>query len=183
MTDGRKYCYYSTYVWCSTACIAATAIFAHFTLETDNPIMAGTNISPQERFGWLGLSVIFTTIAFTIIVDLCFALSTAKTIKRMNTYGRIHHKMKYSFRMFVLLFAIMSSSWISLLLSQLKYDALIYCHIAINLIQAILILYVCVFGQRRVTFLLGKTCNCCSPSENVEGLDWGEEMTAINAGY
>ena len=183
VTDGRKYCYYSTYVWGSTACIAVTAIFAHFTLETDKPINSGTNYSPQERIGWLGLAVLFTSIGFTIIIDLCFALTTAKTIKRMNTYGRIHHKMKYSFRMFVLLFAIMSSSWISLLLSELKYDALIYCHIAINLIQAILILYVCVFGQKRVTFLLGKTCNCCSMIENVEGLDWGEEMTAINAGY
>ena len=85
--------------------------------------------------------------------------------------------------MFVLLYAIMSTGWISLLLSRLEYDALIYCHIVINLAQALLVLYVCVFGQRRVAFLLGKTCNCCSWTENVEGLDWGEEMTAINAGY
>ncbi|CAK9822324.1 Probable G-protein coupled receptor Mth-like 5 [Anthophora retusa] len=183
VTDGRKYCYYSTYVWSSTVCITGTAIFAHFVLETNKPVVSGTMYPPQETIGWLGISVLFTSIAFTIMVDLCFVLTTANRIKRMSTYGRIHHKMKYSFRMFIFLFAIMSTGWLSLLLSRVNYDALKYCHIIINLLQAILILYVCVFGQRRVTFLLGKTCNCCNSGENIEGLDWGEEMTAINAGY
>ncbi|XP_076762393.1 G-protein coupled receptor Mth-like 5 [Xylocopa sonorina] len=183
VTDGRKYCYYSTYVWGSTICIAGAAIFAHFAFETNKPIVTGTMYPPQETIGWLGIFVLFASIACTIMADLCFALSTANRIKRMSTYGRIHHKMKYSFRMFVFLFAIMSIGWLSLLLSRLNYEALEYCHIIINLLQAILILYVCVFGQRRVTFLLGKTCNCCNSGENIEGLDWGEEMTAINAGY
>lgn len=170
-------------MWGSTACIAGTAIFAHFALETSKQVVGGTVFPPQETVGWLGISVLFTSVAFTIIVDLCFVLTTANRIKRMSTYGRIHHKMKYNFRMFVFLFAIMSVGWLSLLLSRLKYDVLVYCHITINLLEAILILYICVFGQRRVTFLLGKTCNCCNPEENIEGLDWGEEMTAINAGY
>lgn len=183
VTDGRKYCYYSTYVWGSTVCIAGTAIFAHFALETSKPVVGGKIYPPQETIGWLGISVLFTSIAFTIMIDLSFVLTTANRIKRMSTYGRIHHKMKYSFRMFVFLFAIMSIGWLSFLLSRLNYEALEYCHIVINLLQAILILYVCVFGQRRVTFLLGKTCNCCNSGENIEGLDWGEEMTAINAGY
>nr|AEM43037.1 methuselah-like protein 5 [Apis mellifera] len=183
VTDGRKYCYYSTYVWCSTISIAGTAIFAHFTLETNKPIIGGKMYPPQETIGWLGISVLFTSIAFTIIIDLCFVLTTANKIKRMNTYGRIHHKMKYSFRMFVFLFVTMSTGWLSLLLSRLSYEALEYCHIIINLLEAILILYVCVFGQKRVTFLLSKTCNCCNSGENIDGLDWGEEMTAINAGY
>ncbi|XP_006616525.1 probable G-protein coupled receptor Mth-like 5 [Apis dorsata] len=183
VTDGRKYCYYSTYVWCSTISIAGTAIFAHFTLETNKPIIGGKMYPPQETIGWLGISVLFTSIAFTIMIDLCFVLTTANKIKRMNTYGRIHHKMKYSFRMFVFLFVTMSTGWLSLLLSRLNYEALEYCHIIINLLEAILILYVCVFGQRRVTFLLSKTCNCCNSGENIDGLDWGEEMTAINAGY
>ncbi|KYM93006.1 putative G-protein coupled receptor Mth-like 5 [Atta colombica] len=183
VTDGRKYCYYSSWVWSLTACLAATAIFAHFALETNKPIVGGTTYPAQETVGWLGLSVIFMCIAFTIVIDLCLILTTANRIKRMSTYGRIHHKMKYSFRMFVFLYAIMSAGWFSLLLSQFKYDALIYCHIVMNLLQALLILYVCVFGQRRVTFLLGKTCNCCDSGDNTEGLDWGEEMTAINAGY
>lgn len=183
VTDGRKYCYYSTYVWGSTVCIAGTAIFAHFTLETDKSVIGGTTYPVQETIGWLGISVLFTSVAFTIIVDLSFVLTTASRIKRMSTYGRIHHKMKYSFRMFVFLFAVISVSWFSLLLSRLNYDALIYCHIIVNLLQAILVLYVCVFGQKRVTFLLGKTCNCCNSVDNTEGLDWGEEMTAINAGY
>ncbi|KYN36954.1 putative G-protein coupled receptor Mth-like 5 [Trachymyrmex septentrionalis] len=183
VTDGRKYCYYSSWVWGLTACLAATAIFAHFTLETNKPIVGGTTYPAQETVGWLGLSVIFMCIAFTIVIDLCLILTTANRIKRMSTYGRIHHKMKYSFRMFVFLYAIMSAGWFSLLLSQFKYDALIYCHIVMNLLQALLVLYVCVFGQRRVTFLLGKTCNCCDSGDNTEGFDWGEEMTAINAGY
>lgn len=183
VTDGRKYCYYSTYVWGSTICIAGTSIFAHFALETNKPVITGTLYPPQETIGWLGISVLFTSIVLTIMVDLCFVLTTANRIKRMSTYGRIHHKMKYSFRMFVFLFAIMSTGWLSLLFSRMNYEALEYCHIVINLLQALLILYVCVFGQRRVTFLLGKTCNCCNSGENIEGLDWGEEMTAINAGY
>ncbi|EGI67200.1 PREDICTED: probable G-protein coupled receptor Mth-like 5 [Acromyrmex echinatior] len=168
VTDGRKYCYYSSWVWGLTACLATTAIFAHFALETNKPTVGGTTYPAQETVGWLGLSVIFMCIAFTIVIDLCLILTTANRIKRMSTYGRIHHKMKYSFRMFVFLYAIMSAGWFSLLLSQFKY---------------LLILYVCVFGQRRVTFLLGKTCNCCDSGDNTEGLDWGEEMTAINAGY
>ncbi|XP_031833559.1 G-protein coupled receptor Mth-like 5 [Nomia melanderi] len=183
VTDGRKYCYYSSYVWGSTVCIAGTAIFAHFALETSRPTIGGSVYPPQETIGWLGVSVLFTSIALTILVDLSFALTTANRIKRMSTYGRIHHKMKYSFRMFVFLFALMSVGWLSLLFSRLNYDALVYCHIVINLLQAISILYVCVFGQKRVTFLLSKTCNCCNSVENIDGLDWGEEMTAINAGY
>ncbi|XP_050464418.1 probable G-protein coupled receptor Mth-like 5 [Cataglyphis hispanica] len=183
VTDGRKYCYYSSWVWCLTICIASTAIFAHFALETNKPTVGGTTYPAQETVGWLGISVMFTCIAFTVVIDLCFVLTTAERIKRMSTYGQIHHKMKYSFRMFVLLYAILSTGWLSLLLSRLKYDALIYCHIVVNLLQALFVLYVCVFGQRRVTFLLGKTCNCCNSGDNTEGLDWGEEMTAINAGY
>lgn len=183
VTDGRKYCYYSSWVWCLTICIASTAIFAHFALETNKPTVGGTTYPAQETVGWLGISVMFMCIAFTVVIDLCFVLTTANRIKRMSTYGRIHHKMKYSFRMFVLLYAILSTGWFSLLLSRLKFDALIYCHIIVNLLQALFVLYVCVFGQRRVTFLLGKTCNCCNPGDNTEGLDWGEEMTAINAGY
>lgn len=183
VTDGRKYCYYSSWVWGFVACIAATAMFAHFALETDKPTVGGTNYPAQETLGWLGITVMFLCIAFTVIINLCFVLTTANRIKRMSTYGRIHHKMKYSFRMFVFLFAIMSAGWISLLLAQFKYEPLVYCHIVMNLLQALLVLYVCVFGQRRVTFLLGKTCNCCNSGDNAEGLDWGEEMTAINAGY
>lgn len=183
VTDGRKYCYYSSWVWCLTICIAGTAIFAHFALETNKPTVGGTTYPAQETVGWLGISVMFMCIAFTVVIDLCLVMTTANRIKRMSTYGRIHHKMKYSFRMFVFLYVILSTGWFSLLLSRLKYDGLIYCHIVVNLLQALFVLYVCVFGQRRVTFLLGKTCNCCNPGDNTEGLDWGEEMTAINAGY
>ncbi|XP_020278459.1 probable G-protein coupled receptor Mth-like 5 [Pseudomyrmex gracilis] len=183
VTDGKKYCYYSSWVWSLTVCIAGTAIFAHFALETNKPVVGGTRYPAQETLGWLGVSVMFMCIMFTIVIDLCLAVTTANRIKRMSTYGRIHHKMKYSFRMFFFLCGIMTIGLLSLLLSRMQYDALLYCHIVVNLLQALLVLYVCVFGQRRVTFLLGKTCNCCDSGDNVEGLEWGEEMTAINAGY
>ena len=182
-TDGKKYCCYSTFVWGSTIAIAATALFAHFTLETNIRLFESAGLAAQETVGWLGLSVLFTSVAFSIIVNLCFVLTTMNKIKRMRTYGRIHHKMKYSFRMFILIYIIMTIGWLSVLLSLLQYDGLVYSHIIANVLQALLILYVCVFGQKRVTFLLGKTCNCCASNDNPEGLDWGEEMTAINAGY
>ncbi|XP_048507611.1 probable G-protein coupled receptor Mth-like 5 isoform X2 [Athalia rosae] len=156
VTDGRKYCYYSIYVWCSTAGMGAMAIFAHFVLDTNKPTIDNVPYVPQETIGWLGVAVFFTPVAFTILLNLCF-------------------------RMFVFLFIIMAVSWFFTLLSWMRYE-LIYCYIVVNLLQAVLILYVCVFGQRRVTFLLRKTCNCCSPNETSQGLDWGEEMTAINVG-
>ncbi|CAK9822323.1 Probable G-protein coupled receptor Mth-like 5 [Anthophora retusa] len=57
VTDGRKYCYYSTYVWSSTVCITGTAIFAHFVLETNKPVVSGTMYPPQETIGWLGENI------------------------------------------------------------------------------------------------------------------------------
>ncbi|KAJ8670442.1 hypothetical protein QAD02_001701 [Eretmocerus hayati] len=182
-SDGKKYCCYSTFVWGCTISIAATAMFAHFTLETSKPIVGGVSFEAQETLGGLALSVLFTSVAFTIAIDVCYITTTMDKLKRIRTYGRIHHKMKYNFRMFMFILATMGISWLFLLLSLLKYDALIYCHIFVNLIQALFILYICIFGQKRVTFLLGKTCNCCVTAESPEGLDWGEEMTAINAGY
>ncbi|XP_015110761.1 probable G-protein coupled receptor Mth-like 5 [Diachasma alloeum] len=186
VTDRRKYCYYSFYVWGSTLTIAATALFAHFALDDQGTPVANLEHAnePQETVGVLAMSVLFTSVAFTIIVDLCFVLNTANTIKRMCTYGRIHHKMKYSFRLFTLMYVVMSIGWLSVLMSQIRYDEIYYAHIFFNIIQALSILYICVFGQKRVTFLLSKTCNCCTSSHHTpDGLDWGEEMTAINAGY
>lgn len=161
--------------------MGAMAIFAHFVLDTNKPTIIGTPSAPQETIGWLGVAVFFTPVAFTIIINIWFVITTMRSIERMNTYGRIHHKMKYSFRMFVFLFAIMGVTWLFTLLSWIRYE-LVYCYIVVNLLQAGLILYVCVFGQRRVTFLLKRTCNCCSPGETSQGLDWGEEMTAMNVG-
>lgn len=47
--------------------------------------------------GWLGIALFFTPIAFTILVDIFFYLSTTQVINRMSTYGRIHHKMKFRY--------------------------------------------------------------------------------------
>jgi hypothetical protein len=45
--------------------------------------------------GWLGKAVFFTPVAFTVLVDIIFYLTTGHAISQMSTYGRIHHKMKY----------------------------------------------------------------------------------------
>lgn len=44
--------------------------------------------------GWLGIAVFFTPIAFIILVNIFFYVTTHKIISRMSTYGRIHHKLK-----------------------------------------------------------------------------------------
>lgn len=44
--------------------------------------------------GWLGIAVFFTPVAFTIIFNLFFYVTTLKVIKRINIYGRIHYKLK-----------------------------------------------------------------------------------------
>lgn len=46
------------------------------------------------RLGWLGIVIFFTPIACTIIIDIFFYVTTMQIINRMNTYGRIHHKLK-----------------------------------------------------------------------------------------
>lgn len=38
--------------------------------------------------------IFFTPIACTIIIDIFFYVTTMQIINRMNTYGRIHHKLK-----------------------------------------------------------------------------------------
>jgi G protein-coupled receptor Mth (Methuselah protein) len=50
VTDGRKYCWYSFYVWGSTALMAGIAIFAHFYL--DSPISKRhKTFDDEETFG------------------------------------------------------------------------------------------------------------------------------------
>lgn len=38
ITDGRKYCYYSLYVWSCTIGMTVFAVVAHLTLDTDNSV-------------------------------------------------------------------------------------------------------------------------------------------------
>lgn len=59
-----------------------------------------TTVPTSRRFndflaGWLGIAVIFVPVMCTILVNLLFCFSTKTAIKRMSTYGQIHHKMKY----------------------------------------------------------------------------------------
>lgn len=163
------------------------AIFAHFTLEVKTK--SKTNLSilhDQEVIGSLGMVIFFTPVAFTILINIFFYATTLQIINRMNTYGRIHHKLKHSFRMFLLIFIIMSMTWLFMLLSWLNYNALIYLYIVVNALQAPLFLYVCVFNQKHVSFLVRKTCcyvhcpcPCCRPEPELE---YGDEMTAMDSG-
>lgn len=93
VTDGRKYCWYSAFAWGATACMAGTAVFAHFFLDSKQSKKLFV-VEDQETIGWLGIAIFFTPIACTILVDVFFYVTTVQVINRMNTYGRIHHKLK-----------------------------------------------------------------------------------------
>ncbi|XP_045453073.1 probable G-protein coupled receptor Mth-like 5 [Melitaea cinxia] len=187
VTDIRKYCYYSSVVWSSVVLMAAMAICAHYLLDTGIDPYKKMRLSTtiyiedveQETIGWLGIAVFFTPIAFTILFNLFFYITTLKVIKRINIYGRIHYKLKGCFNLFVQLFLIMTMSWIFLLLSWLNFDGLLYAYIVVNLLQAILIFYVCVVRQSHVMFLLRKSCCYAEPIPTGE---WGDEMTHMNGG-
>lgn len=79
--------------------------------------------------------------------------------------------------MFSLMFVVMSVAWLFLLLSWLKYDALLYAHIVVNALQAPLMLYICILRQKHVRFLLKKSCCYNEPPS---ASDWGDEMTYMN---
>lgn len=128
----------------------------------------------------------FTPIAFTILIDIFFYVTTIHTIERMPTYGRIHQKLKYSFDMYIQIFLIMTIGWLFMLISWLPHNAMYYIYIFSNAIQAPLLLYVSVLSQKRVRFLIRKACcydkciiPCFRPDEQ-EGPEWGEEMMAMN---
>lgn len=183
ITDSKKFCYYSTYAWSCTFILGFLAIFAHYALDYD---VSPSKHDEQEHVGSLGIIIFFMPVAFTILIDVFFFATTLRVLGRMNTYGRIHHKLKHSFRMFLLLFLIMTLTWIFFLMSLSKFDGLVYSYIIINALQAPIVLYICLFNQKHVAYLLRKTCcykncfcACCRPDPEIE---WGDEMTAMNNG-
>lgn len=93
VTDGRKYCWYSGYAWGTTLLLSALAVFAHFFLDTGT-VKEQYLLEDQEIMGWLGMAVFFTPIAFTVIINLFFYVTTLKVMNRINSYGRIHQKLK-----------------------------------------------------------------------------------------
>ncbi|KAK7872660.1 hypothetical protein R5R35_002655 [Gryllus longicercus] len=180
VTDARKYCYYSTYAWGATLAMAVIALFAHFMLDTSRPEVRDS-AGKQETIGRLGIAVFFTPIAFTILVNIFFYLTTGQAISRIATRGRIHHKMKYCFDMFVKLFLVMAVAWLFLVLARLPYDVLDYCNIVANLLQAFFFLYVTVLGQKRVTMLIKQAF--CSNPEGQDTAEWGEEMSPMSSAH
>ncbi|CAH0550485.1 unnamed protein product [Brassicogethes aeneus] len=184
ITDGKKYCYYSAYAWSCTIFLGALAIFAHFTMDYPEFNSSLTFEKQEEQIGSLGMIIFFVPVAFTVIADIFFFATTLKTINKMHTYGRIHHKLRHSFRMYLLLLLIMTLCWLFFLSSFSKYDGLINSHIIVNAFLGPLILYICVFNQKHVSYLIRKTCcyknclcSCCRPEPEPE---WGDEMTAMN---
>lgn len=93
VTDGRQYCWYSGYAWGATASMTGLAVFAHFFLDSVQSKKLFV-VADQETIGWLGIAIFFTPIACTLLMDVFFYVSTVNVINRMNTYGRIHHKLK-----------------------------------------------------------------------------------------
>lgn len=72
------------------------ALFAHFTL--DYPQTNKTRLkldSEQNTIGSLGIIIFFVPVAFTVLLNIFFFAATLKILNRMNTYGRIHHKLKH----------------------------------------------------------------------------------------
>ncbi|CAH1186213.1 unnamed protein product [Phyllotreta striolata] len=185
ITDGRKYCYYCVYAWSCTILLGAMAVFAHFTMDYSEigfQQSKATYDEDREQIGSLGTIIFFVPVAFTLIADVFFFATTLKKISKMHTYGRIHHKLRHTFRMFILLLLVMTLQWLFFLSSFAKYEGLINAYILINTFQGPLILYVCIFNQKHVAYLLQKTyCYtmfpCCKPNPEAE---WGDEMTAMN---
>lgn len=186
ITDGKKYCYYSSYAWSFTIILGVLAVFAHFTMDYPEVKKSITFEQQREEIGSLGMIIFFVPIAFTVLVDVFFFATTLKTINKMHTYGRIHHKLRHSFRMFLLLLLVMTICWLFFLSSFSKYDGLVNSHIIVNAMLGPLVLYICVFNQKHVSYLIRKTCcykncvcSCCRPEPECE---WGDEMTAMNTG-
>ncbi|KAG5672697.1 hypothetical protein PVAND_002806 [Polypedilum vanderplanki] len=181
VTDGRKYCYYSCYAWSMTGILTLIAIFAHFYLDTGT-VRKQYIFEDQETIGWLGMAVFFTPVAFTIIINLFFYATTLKVMNRINSYGRIHNKLKNNFIMFMLIFLTMSVAWIFFILSWLKYDYLLYVHIITNALQAPILFYICIIRQKHVSFLLRKTCCYNEPVTHAAAAEWnyGDELTYMN---
>lgn len=74
----------------------------------------------------------------------------------------------------------MAVDWLFLLLSWLPYPVLMYCHTVMTAVFSLAFLYICILSQRRVTLLLRQACCCCQPSEPVNTVEWGEEMSSMN---
>ncbi|KFB41309.1 AGAP004025-PA-like protein [Anopheles sinensis] len=189
VSDGRKYCWYSCYVWGCTGTMAAIALFAHYFLnlpgrtpqhqQKNLASLAGDSVfENQDSISWLGIAVFFMPIAFIIIVNMFFFVTTLRFINRMHTYGRIHHKLRCSFVMFTLIFATMSIAWLFIILSWLHFDGLLYMRIVVNALQAPCLLYICVLRQKHVTFLV----KSCFRDQTPQTGEWGDEMTYMNGG-
>ncbi|XP_066245738.1 probable G-protein coupled receptor Mth-like 5 [Euwallacea similis] len=188
ITDGRKYCYYGLYAWLCTITLGCLAMFAHFTMDyPDLSEIQNTVERPREQIGSLGMIIFFVPVAFTVLADVFFFATTLKKINRMHTYGRIHHKLRHSFRMFILLLLTLTLCWLFFLSSFSKYEGLINSHIIVNTFMGPLLFYICLINQKHVSYLLKKTCcyeNCICPFFRPEPEnEWGDEMTAMNTEY
>lgn len=75
--------------------MGALALFAHFTMDYPTQVTKPKLEKEQETIGSLGIIIFFVPVAFTVIMNIFFFATTLKILNRMNTYGRIHHKLKH----------------------------------------------------------------------------------------
>ncbi|ENN70800.1 hypothetical protein YQE_12465, partial [Dendroctonus ponderosae] len=97
ITDGKKYCYYGAYAWSCTIILGCLAMFAHFTMDYADLSSEITVDQPREQIGSLAMIIFFVPVAFTVLADVFFFVTTLKKINRMHTYGRIHHKLRHRY--------------------------------------------------------------------------------------
>lgn len=186
LTDGKKYCYYSVYVWTSTFIMIGMGVFADIFLDTNKEVYAYAYL--QGVIGWLGTSVFFIAIAVIILVNVFFCLSTVDVMRKISTYGRVHYKLKFHFSIFARFLIIMTANWFIFILTWLPYDEMFYIHVVMNALQAALMVYVSIVDLKRVRSLVRKACcyekcmfHCCRPEDGTtDPAEWGDELTAMN---
>lgn len=79
--------------------------------------------------------------------------------------------------MFALLLCLLSITWVFTIFTWFAYEGMYYMNFATSILQAPLVLYICILRQEHVTYLLQKSC--CS-KQPLTAADWGDEMTYIN---
>ncbi|XP_017768553.1 PREDICTED: probable G-protein coupled receptor Mth-like 5 [Nicrophorus vespilloides] len=163
MTDYRQYRYYSLYAWLSTAVTGFLAIFAHYTLDYE-VVKSHFKNDEQEQIGSLAMIIFFVPVAFTVLVNVFIVKTIIKLLRTRRNSGQIYKQLKRSFRMFVLVFLVMSVNWVFFLMSFSTLDGLVYCYIIVNTFQAPLYLYICLIKYpKSISKMIRDTCcydNC-----------------------
>lgn len=90
--------------------------------------------------------------------------------------------------MFLLLLITMTFSWLFFVASFSKYAGLINVHIISNMFLGPIFVFICIFNQKHVAYLLKKSnvcccCCCCCKHDQEREQEFGDEMTAMNSNH